>query len=507
MNLTLGQIADILHAEGDFASATPVFGYSIDSRSIAAGELYFAVTGERLDGHDFVEAALDAGAAAAVVSTRWVVPAAVDPCKLLRVPDSEDCVLRAMQKLAREIRRKWAATGRNRRVIGITGSAGKTTTKECVAAVLSANFHVLKSAGNLNNGFGLPLQLLKLEPEHEVAVLEMGMNHTGEIAALARIAEPDWAVVSNVAPVHLEHFPDGIAGIAAAKYELVQSLPPEGLAFLNADDPHVSNFGRNREAHTRTFGIVHRQAGAPPSSQAPSRLGWDRPGTPRLASETWVSNQPIPSPADQAPTVHATQIESLGAEGMRFTVHTASETADARIALLGEHNVYNALAAIAVGLESGIPLPDCIDALRTLQPGDKRGELLHLHGAQIVNDSYNSNPRALDSMVDALCAIHATRRIVVAGEMLELGPDAAHLHHCCGEHMRAREIDIVIGVRGHAEAVVQGFQGDTRQNRTALFFQTPEEAGHWLRINLRPGDAVLLKASRGVRLERVLHFL
>ena len=226
MKLTLGQIADILHAEGDFDSTTDVFGYSIDTRTLAAGDLYFAVTGERLDGHDFVEAALHNGAAAAVVSTRWVVPATVDACKLLRVPDSEDCVLRAMQTLARAVRRMWAAIppdssaahqAQPRRVIGITGSAGKTTTKECVAAVLSARYNVLKSAGNLNNGFGLPLQLLKLEPEHEVAVLEMGMNHAGEIAARARIAEPDWAVVSNVAPVHLEHFPDGITGIAAAK--------------------------------------------------------------------------------------------------------------------------------------------------------------------------------------------------------------------------------------------------------------------------------------------------
>lgn len=469
MTLTLGQIADILHAEGDFTSTAQVFGYSIDSRTVAAGELYFAVTGERLDGHDFVEAALQNGAAAAVISTRWVIPAHIDTCKLLRVPDSEDCVLRALQKLAREVRRRWAAlptqTATPRRLIGITGSAGKTTTKECVAAVLSAQFNVLKSAGNLNNGFGLPLQLLKLEPEHEVAVLEMGMNHTGEIAALARIAEPDWAVVSNVAPVHLEHFPNGITGIAAAKYELVQSLPPQGLAFLNADDPHVSTFGRNREAHTRTFGLQHGS------------------------------------------TVHAGQVESLGTEGMRFTVHTALETAQAHIALLGEHNVYNALAAIAVGLESGIPLSTCVEALATLHPSDKRGELLNFHNAQIINDSYNSNPRALSSMVDALTAIPAQRRIVVAGEMLELGPDAAHLHHSCGEYMRTRNIDIVLGVRGNAQRIVEGFRPISSGISTtpdALFFETPEQAGTWLQANLREGDAVLLKASRGVRLERAL---
>ena len=468
MNLTLGQIADWIHAEGDFDLCVEAAGYSIDSRTVAAGDLFFAVQGERFDGHEFVETALKAGAAGAVVSTHWVVPAQVDSARLLRVPDSEDCVLKALQSLARAVRRHWG-----RRVIGITGSAGKTTTKECVAAVLSSRYHVLKSAGNLNNGFGVPLQLLKLQPEHDVAVIEMGMNHAGEIAALARIAEPDWAVVSNVAPVHLEHFADGIAGIAAAKFELVQALPVEGIAFLNADDPHVSRFGHQREAHARFFGILAETA-----------------------------------------NVRATGVQSEGAGGMHFVVEmngnggqatrnnddsaAGAQPVTAHIALLGEHNVYNALAGIAVGVESGIPLQQCIDALASLHPGDKRGEQIEWHGARIINDCYNSNPRALDAMVDALMAIDAPRHIVVAGEMLELGPDADRLHACCGEHMRARGVDFVVGVRGHAAALVEG-AGDI-----ALFVETPEASGAWMREHLRPGDAVLLKASRGVRLELAL---
>jgi UDP-N-acetylmuramoyl-tripeptide--D-alanyl-D-alanine ligase len=455
MTLTLGQIADWIHAEGDFDLQQQVNGYSIDSRTVAAGDLFFAVTGERFDGHQFVETALKAGATAAVVSTRWVIPAEVDATRCLRVPDSEDCVLKALQGLARAVRKHWAG-----RVIGITGSAGKTTTKECVAAVLSAEFNVLKSAGNLNNGYGVPLQLLKLQPEHEIAVIEMGMNHAGEIALLAHIACPNWAVVSNVAPVHLEHFPTGIAGIAAAKYELVQALSPEGIAFLNADDPFVSTFGRGIEANSRYFGIH--------------------------AANT---------------TVRATNVTSAGAEGMRFTVQTQSEQNEAHIALLGEHNVYNALAAIAVGLEAGMPLDQCIAALAQLQPSDKRGEQLHYNGATIINDSYNSNPRALDAMVDALMAIQATRHIVIAGEMLELGPNAAELHTACGQHMRNRGVDYIIGVRGHAAALVQG-AGDI-----AHFVATPEEAGEWMNANLREGDAVLLKASRGVRLEKSLTIL
>src|SRR5216683_2100042 len=219
MKLTLGQIADWIHAEGDFDTSAEALGYGIDSRTIGAGELFFAVRGERLDGHDFVATALADGAVAAVVSMGWVVP--------------------ALQRLAHAVRKAWGG-----RVIGVTGSAGKTTTKDAVAQVLEARFKVLKSLGNLNNGFGLPLQLLKLEPEHEVAVIEMGMNHAGEIAALAKIAEPDWAVVSNVVPVHMEFFPDGLAGIARAKYELVEALPGDGVAVLNFDDNYVASFWR-----------------------------------------------------------------------------------------------------------------------------------------------------------------------------------------------------------------------------------------------------------------------
>ncbi len=484
MTLTIGQVADWIHAEGDFDVSTQVEGYSIDSRTVAAGDLFFAVEGERFDGHDFVEAALQAGAAAAVVSTHWLVPATVDSCRILRVPDSEDCVLRALQGLAHQVRRQWG-----KRVIGITGSAGKTTTKECVAAVLASQFNVLKSAGNLNNGFGVPLQLLRLQPEHDVAVIEMGMNHGGEIAALAKIAEPDWAVVSNVAPVHLEHFADGMDGIAAAKRELVEALPVGGIAFLNADDAFVSRFGEGRDVQVRMFGIHNEVA-----------------------------------------TVRAVNVTNAGADGMRFVVRVQgsreqgtgyendnavgmkegagaprldSETWDleytsAHIALLGEHNVYNALAAIAVGLGSGIPLQQCIDALAALRPGDKRGEQIEWHGSRLINDCYNSNPRALDAMVEALMAVEATRHLVVAGEMLELGPEADALHRACGEHMLRSGVNVVVGVRGHAEALVEG------AGANAIFVDTPEEAGEWMRKHLRPGDAVLLKASRGVRLERAL---
>ena len=457
MKLTLGQVADWIRAEGDFTTNTEATGYSIDSRTIAAGELFFAVRGERLDGHDFVETALANGAVAAVVSMRWLAPGEMDPCKLLRVPDHDgDGVLLSLQHLAHAVRRSWGG-----RVIGITGSAGKTTTKEAVAQVLAARFSVLKSQGNLNNGFGLPLQLLKLEPEHQVAVIEMGMNHAGEIAALARIAEPDWAVVSNVAPVHLEYFPDGIAGIARAKYELVQALPPNGIAILNCDDEHVAAFGNGLGSRAIFFGT------------------------------------------GECAEVRAIQMAEVGADGVVFTVTASGERASVQLQMLGRHNVHNALAAIAVGLRSGMALAECATALSELRPGDRRGEVSAWRGATLINDSYNSNPRALDAMVDALLAIPTSgegRHIVVAGEMLELGPDSATLHAQCGRRMASQGVDIVIGVRGTAAALVEAAATGTQ----ALFVASPEEAGAWLHANLRPGDAVLLKASRGVKLERAL---
>jgi UDP-N-acetylmuramoyl-tripeptide--D-alanyl-D-alanine ligase len=457
LRLTLGQIADWIHAEGEFDTSAEALGYSIDSRTVGVGDLFFAVRGERVDGHEYVEAALRDGAVAAVVSMRWLKPVDVDEERLLRVPDGDECVLWAMQQLANCVRREWGG-----RVIGVTGSAGKTTTKECVAEVLATRFKVLKSEGNLNNQFGLPLQLLRLEPEHEVAVLEMGMNHAGEIRALAKIAEPNWAVVSNVAAVHLEFFPDGIEGIARAKYELVEALPEDGVAFLNADDARVRAFGKGMGDRAVLFGT-----------------------------------------SDDA-AVRAVRIEDHGLRGTEFELVAGARPMlwPVVLRLPGRHNVMNALAAYAVGRHSGVEQFDAISALERMRPTEKRGNVLEWRGAEIVNDTYNSNPRALEEMVEALRKTEAKRRIVVAGEMLELGPAGARLHEACGEAMEG--VDVVVGVRGLARELVAGARA---VGVMAEFVESPEQAGEWLRANLREGDVVLLKASRGVRLERALEAL
>jgi UDP-N-acetylmuramoyl-tripeptide--D-alanyl-D-alanine ligase len=371
---------------------------------------------------------------------------------LLVVEDS----LLALQHLGAAVRRLWGKP-----LIGVTGSAGKTTTKETIAHVLATKHRVLKSQGNLNNHFGMPLQLLKLEPEHEMAVIEMGMSHAGEITALAKLAEPDCGVVTMVAPVHLEFF-ESIAGIARAKYELIQSLPAGGIAVLNADDEYVSQFARDFHGRVVMFGLH--------------------------------------SLAD----VSAQNVESLGPEGSAFDIVADANRTHARLPLLGEHNIYNALAGVAVGLQYGVSLNDAAQSLATLSAGDKRGEILHINGATVINDCYNSNPKALESMVWSLAKIPAQRRIVVAGEMLELGPAGEEMHRASGRNMSEAGIDWLIGVRGLAQAIVEGAR---ESGVRAEFVSTPEEAGEWLKREIKPGDVVLLKASRGVRLERALEKL
>jgi len=448
MKLTLAKIGEFLAASGDFPRDEVVTGYSIDSRTVGKQELFFAVKGDRFDGHDFVSDALEKGATAAVVrKDQWHRYSWTE--RVLVVEDT----LVALQTLATAVRKVWGKP-----LIGVTGSAGKTTTKEAIAHVLSSRFRVLKSEGNFNNHFGLPLMLLKLEPEHDLAVIEMGMSHAGEIRALAKIAQPEIGVVTNVAPVHLEFF-DSLAGIARAKYELVESLPSSGTAVLNADDEYVSQFGRGFHGTVITYGMG--------------------------------------AMAD----VRAENVQSLGAAGSEFDVIAGGGVEHAVLPLVGEHNVLNALAAVSVGLACGMKPAESVAALATLAPADKRGEVLQLGNITVINDCYNSNPKALNAMVDALAAMKAGRRIVVAGEMLELGPAGEEMHRSAGQHIGEKKVDVLIGVRGLAQAMVQGAK---QAGTAAEFVTTPEQAGEWLARETRDGDVVLLKASRGVKLEKAL---
>lgn len=457
MKLLLARIAEFIGASdqaatGQYDGHAMVQGYSIDSRTVQPGELFFAVKGERLDGHDFVDQALSRGAIAAVVEKGQLARYS-NPAGLLAVDDT----LVALQTLATAVRKMWGKTA-----IGVTGSMGKTTTKEAMAHLLAIKYRVHRTKGNFNNHFGLPLGLLTLEPEYDLAVVEMGMSHAGEISALARIALPDQAVVTNVAPVHLESF-DSIAGIARAKYELIAALPHGGTAVLNADDEYVCQFGRDLKGKVVMFGLK-------PTAD-----------------------------------VRAENIEVLGAEGTRFDLVSREMRQPVCSPLLGRHNIYNALAAAAIALEHGITPSEIAAALPSLQPADKRGQVVQVGNITVLYDCYNSSPKALMAAVVTLAAMPARRRIVVAGEMLELGSTGEQLHRECGRYMAGihagSKLDFLLGVRGLAKPMVEAAR---EAGLRAEFVATPEEAGEWLARETREGDVVLLKASRGVKLEKTL---
>ncbi|MGH9782440.1 MAG: UDP-N-acetylmuramoyl-tripeptide--D-alanyl-D-alanine ligase, partial [Candidatus Acidiferrales bacterium] len=375
---------------------------------VKPGELFVAIRGPRHDGHDFVAAALAQGAAAAIVGRSRVSEFSEDlRGRLLAVEDT----LRALQELARSYCDAWRSAKPGRRIAAVTGSAGKTTTKEILAALLAARFRVLKSEGNLNNEYGLPLTLFRLDDVHGAAVVELGMSHRGELARLAEIARPDIGVVTNVAPVHLEFF-SSVDEIALAKRELIEGLGgPEPVAVLNADDARVSRFAEGFRGRAIYFGL---------SEKAEFR---------------------------------AEHIEDLGMEGSVFDFESPDELGRLRLPLAGRHNLLNALAALAAAGEWGIGLADAKEVFPALRPASLRGEFLKFAaGFAVINDCYNSNPLALERMIDVLCSVPGYRRhILVAGEWREIGLSSAELHRAGGKYAAGKKsIAWIFGVAGDA---------------------------------------------------------
>jgi UDP-N-acetylmuramoyl-tripeptide--D-alanyl-D-alanine ligase len=442
VNMSIEAIAEILGTLPPVAGLG-ISGWSIDSRTISQGDCFFALRGPTHNGHDFIASVFERGARLAIVDHEVEAQGAQ-----LRVPDTTV----ALQSLGREARKQWGGT-----VVGVTGSAGKTTTKDTIAALLSTTFPTGRNIGNLNNHLGLPLSILRLPDESKVAVLEMGMNHGGEIRELAGIAGPQIGVVTNVGWAHTENFADGIAGVARAKSELIQALPREGTAVLNADDPHVRGFAKLHAGPTVLFGF---------------------------AEDAAVRAENVTLTPDGA------QFRALGVEF--------------ESPLAGRHGVSNVLAGIAVAHAMGIAPEKLQDAVRSLKPGTMRGERTIRKGITVINDCYNANPEAMRSMLELLRDTPATRRIAVLGEMLELGREANILHRNIGRFAAEQGIHAVIGIRGAGrwmvdEAIAAGMSGGA-----ASFFETPEQAGEFLRTFLKPGDAVLFKGSRGVHVERAL---
>ncbi len=448
--------------------------FAIDSREVKAGDIFFALSqpeyknngfnGDFEDSTKYVASAFEKGAVAAVIRADRFEEHKADlekfRDKLIFVKDA----IFALQRLAHGVYLGW-----NKPVVAITGSAGKTTAKELTAHVLAAKgLRVLKNIKNYNNGLGHPLTVLSLAEKNgfDVAVLEMGMSTPlQEIERLCRITPPDFAVALNVLPVHLEHL-GSIERIQQAKAELVEGMKPNGTAILNADDERVLAMRVKSRGKTVTYGIANK--------------------------------------AD----VFATGIEMNRFGETRFKLHLPGDEAEVSFSLNGRHNILNALAASAVGFSFGMSAREIAAALETIMPPPQRGEVLHFkEGFTVINDSYNSNPDALISMVKTLIDGGATakRKIVVAGEMLELGAEQAAIHREVGQVLAESGIDMLVGVRGLAQEMTESAKANGLDETS--FFENSEQAGEFLASEIKAGDLVLVKGSRGVRTEKVVEKL
>jgi UDP-N-acetylmuramoyl-tripeptide--D-alanyl-D-alanine ligase len=455
--LTFNQLAEMIGGRvlqgGDLTSSAVI----IDSREIKPGAVFFAVKGERLDGHQFVGQALEKGAVGAVVSQ---VPEQLPPNDkaLIRVDDPN----KALQKLASSIRDRYDVT-----LIGITGSAGKTTTKEMISALIGAERRVHKSWGNFNNQIGAPLCLDNMPDDAEVVVSEMGMNHAGEIAEIAGLMRPHVGVYTNIAPVHIEFF-GTIEGIAAAKRELLENVIPGGTIIVNNDNEHVVRISQGFNGKRVTYGVEHDAE------------------------------------------YRATNIRERGLLGTRFTLEAEGERRELELVLPGRHNLDNLLAAIATARAVGISWEGIERGVHTIQPAYHRGVIVplpNISGAQIYDDTYNSNPYALARTLELMTQAEVSgRRIAVIGDMLELGEQELQFHREAGQAI-PKAIDVVIGVGTRSQALLDGARAAGFAEASLRHFTDAQAAGAFLRAFVQPGDLVLIKGSRGVGLDKAVAML
>lgn len=426
-------------------------GAAIDSRAVRGGEVFFAFKGERTDGHRFVGDALARGAAAAVIQEDVAEPPAG---ALIRVDDT----FQALHDLARHARRRVP-----RKLVGITGSAGKTTTKEILAALLASRFPTAWTKGNLNNLYGFPLSLLNVPEGTEWMVAEMGMSTPGELRQLSLLGRPDVAVFTVVRPVHLEFF-ESVQAIAEAKSEILAGLAPDGFIVANADDPQVVRIARRHGARVVWYGIHAAEADVRARDLAPE----------------W---------------------EGIGS---RFVLEAGGVSQEVRLPLHGLYNVENCLAASAAAWALGLSLPEIAAAVREIRPASMRGVVHRVNGVTLVDDSYNSNPDALVKALESAAHLPGERRVAVLGDMLELGPEGPRFHRECGERAARLGFSPVVGVGALAQHLVDGAGAAGAE---AVWLPDAAAAAEWAAGEVRPGDVVLVKGSRGVGLDRVVRRL
>jgi UDP-N-acetylmuramoyl-tripeptide--D-alanyl-D-alanine ligase len=441
-NMTGGQVIQ----GGDIVSSSVV----IDSREVKPGSAFFAIKGERLDGHQFIAQSLQTAAGAVVSEVPENVPAGKG---IVRVGDTTV----ALQMLARAIRRRMDFT-----LIGITGSAGKTTTKEMIATLAASERRTFKSWGNFNNLIGCPLCIDNTPDDAEIVVSEMGMNHKGEIAQLAGLTRPDVGVYTNIAPVHIEFF-GTVEKIAEAKRELLENLKDGGTVIVNVDNEHVVNISRDYPGPKKSYGIDHD--------------------------------------ADY----RATNVRERGLLGTRFTLEAEGQRREMELVLPGRHNLDNLLAAIATARAVGISWEGIERGVKDVKPAYHRGVIVPFRGATIYDDTYNSNPYALSRTLELMSQADVKgRRIAVIGDMLELGDKELEYHREAGRAI-PKDVDAVIGVGKRSQSLLEGAREAGHKN--VHHFPDAQTAGEFVRDFVREGDLVLVKASRGIGLDKIVTML
>ena len=445
-------------AGGRLASGAPgveLGRFAIDSRRVRPGDVFVAIRGARFDGHRFVAEALGRGAAGVIVADASAVPATAEAPVSIVVDDT----VAALQRIARVVRRRSGA-----RVVAITGSVGKTTTKELTAAVLGTSYRVLRNEGNLNNHIGLPLSLLELRRRPEAAVVELGMNHAGEIRTLVRIAEPDFRVWTNVAEVHAAFF-DSVEAIADAKAEILDGATAATELVVNAADERAMARVGGFPGRMTTFGVT------------------------------------------DAADVRAADVTDLGLDGTRSRLETAAGGGTLRTRLIGVGHVANALAAIAVALRFQVPLETILTTVEAFEAQPRRGEVARLsHGVTVVDDSYNSSPAALLSTLRSVGADRAHgRSVAVLGEMLELGERSEVLHRACGTAAAEAGFTQVVAIGGApAGALAAGALAAGLPSSAVTTWATSAEAAPAVTGLVQAGDLVLVKGSRGVGTDQIV---
>ena len=462
IELSVGEVAEALKARPQGATLTDTRltfpSVSIDSRTIGVGECFIAVKGQQFDGHDFVEEALEKGASTIIFSENPVAFSQWTDRVFLQVDQTET----ALQTLAHHVRQKWGKS-----LLAISGSIGKTMTREFMATLLSQKFEVVQSPGNFNNHIGVPLSLLQLAEQHQLALVELGMNHAGEIRALSKICSPDSALLTNVAAVHLEFFSD-LDEIASAKGEILEELPQRGKFFFNADDPRLSRLAAAYSGEKVSFGLQN-EAG-----------------------------------------IRVLDYRFEGLHEMSFKIDAGGEGFTATVPFVGKHFLYNIVAAVAVAVSFGLSREEICEGIRQLKVPAMRGQIHRVGETKsgsitLWDDSYNSNPQALKMVLEAVGQLGGFRRKLLAlGQMLELGSGSPELHRQAGEQVAQCDADLLVTVGQEARYIGQGAREKGFPTEQITHFESSQEAADFLVQELGPGEFLLVKGSRGVRMDQIV---